>query len=191
MQPSDPKPPPEEFILRSTYRESVVEHLFLGALLPLYWKANPSRPIEVSKPLVDDAGYDLILEVPNIVRHVQLKGSFCTSRKNPQNVHERLAEKPGGCVVWIIYNSEFKLKHYYWFGGEPGERLPDISEFRYATRANTEGNRKQRTHVRKIRKGAFKKLKHIHDVAEHLFGEWNGGGTMDTPDQDPDPESSC
>ena len=169
--------PPEEFILRSTYRESVVEHLFLGKLLPLYWKANPSRPIEVSKPLVDDAGYDLILEVPNIVRHVQLKGSFCTSRKNPQNVHERLWDKQSGCVVWIIYNSKFKLKKFYWFGGEPNKPPPKMSDFK-----------KQRTHVR-IRKGAFKKLD-INDVAKHLFGEWNGGSTMDTPDQNPDPESS-
>ena len=163
---------PAIFTLKSTYRESLVEHLFLGALLPLYWEAHPERPIEVSKPMVDDAGYDLILEVPNIVRHVQIKGSFRTSRTRIQNVHERLAEKPSGCVIWITYDSDFRLGPFYWFGSAPGKPLPDISDFPFAktTRANAAGTKKTRPHVRKVPKGAFQRLKNITEVAEKLFG---------------------
>ena len=177
---------------RSTYRESLVEHLFLGALLPLYWKANPCRPIEVSKPMVDDAGYDLILEVPGIVRHVQLKGSFRTSRTRKQGLHVRLAEKSSGCVVWITYDSDFNLGPFYWFGDKPGEPLPDISGFPHAktTRANAEGNKKVRPNVYKVPKTVFKKLNGIEDVCRRLFGESGCGGTTDTPGQDSDPRSA-
>ena len=182
----------EMLTTQSTYRESLVEHLFLGALLPLYWKANPCRPIEVSKPMVDNAGYDLILEVPGIVRHVQLKGSFVTSTTDSQNVHERLEEKPSGCVVWIMYDSAFKLGPFYWFGGEPGKPLLDLSRFQHAktTRADAEGNKKVRPNVYKVTKGAFKKLNGIEDVCRRLFGESGCGGTTDTPDQDSDPRSA-
>ena len=47
---------------QSAYREALVEYKFLGALLPPYWKQNWPDRIEVSRPRVDDAGYDLILE---------------------------------------------------------------------------------------------------------------------------------
>ena len=159
-------PPFQEMLtLRSTYRESLVEHLFLGQLLPLYWKANPPRPLEVSKPLVDDAGYDLILDAPNVVRHVQLKGSFRSSTTNGQNVHVRLASKPSGCVLWITYDSNLELGPFHWFGNEPGKRLPDLSNFPIAKRGN-----KKRLNVHRISKGRFKLLTGLEDVCAHLFG---------------------
>lgn len=156
----------EMLTLRSTYRESLVEHLFLGQLLPLYWKANPCRPLEVSKPLVDDAGYDLILDAPNVVRHIQLKGSFRSSTTNGQNIHVRLASKPSGCVLWITYGSNLELGPFFWFGGQPGDQLPDISKFPFAKKGN-----KERTNVRRISKGQFEPLDSLHDVCDRLFGK--------------------
>ena len=160
-------PPFQEMLtLRSTYRESLVEHLFLGQLLPLYWRANPSRPLEVSKPLVDDAGYDLILDAPHVVRHVQLKGSFRSSTTNGQNVHVRLASKPSGCVLWITYNSKLDLGPFHWFGSQPGHRLPDLSEFPPARKGN-----KKRSNVRRISKGKFEQLGSLDAVCDRLFGK--------------------
>ena len=172
--------------LRSTYRESLVEHLFLGQLLPLYWKVNPCRPIEVSKPMVDDAGYDLILEVPGIVRHVQLKSSLQTAKAGRQNVHERLAEKPSGCVVWITHDLDFRLGPLLWFGNKPGVPLPCLSGFDHAktARANAEGNKKPRPHVYKVTKGAFETLDTIEDLCERLFGRSGCGPAVDTSDSD-------
>jgi hypothetical protein len=61
--------------LLSSYREAVLEHLFVGDLLRVLWKAGPVRA-DVMKPQVDDAGYDLFIEANGVARHVQLKGSF-------------------------------------------------------------------------------------------------------------------
>ena len=138
--------------------------------------------------MVDDAGYDLILEVPGIVRHVQLKGSFVTSTTAKQNVHVRLAEKPSGCVVWIRYDHDFQLSPFYWFGNEPGKRLPCLSEFKHAktTRANAKGEKLTRSNIHVIPKGRFTALETIAEVAESLFGKLNRGNTVGTLDQDSD-----
>ena len=172
----------EMLVLRSTYRESVVEHLFLGQLLPLYWRVNPSRPIEVSKPTVDDAGYDLILEVPGIVRHVQLKSSLQTSKTRQQNVHERLAEKPSGCVVWITHDDDFKIGPFRWFGKNPGVPLPCLSGFKHAkaTRANAQGERPIRPSLYEVPKSAFEEMDRIEDLCRRLFGNPRCAPAVDT-----------
>ena len=59
----------------SSYREQIMEYKFLGLLLPEYWRRNWPDRIEVSKPEVENTGYDLILEARGIVRHVQLNSS--------------------------------------------------------------------------------------------------------------------
>ena len=162
----------EMLTLRSTYREALVEYLFLSQLLPLYWKVNPCRPIEVSKPMVDDAGYDLILEVPGVVRHVQLKSSLHTSKTREQNVHERLAEKPSGCVVWIAHDDDFNIGPFRWFGKNPGVPLPCLCGFNHAraTRANAKGEKPIRRSIYEVPKSAFEELNRIEDVCRRLFG---------------------
>lgn len=45
---------------KSSYREMLLEHLFVGELLKLLWLSG-IHDIEVLKPQVDDAGYDLNL----------------------------------------------------------------------------------------------------------------------------------
>ena len=176
----------EMLTLRSTYRESLVEHLFLGQLLPLYWKLNPCRPIEVSKPMVDDAGYDLILEVPGIVRHVQLKSSLQTSKTREQNVHERLAEKPSGCVVWIVHDADFNIGPFRWFGNSPGVPLPCLCGFHHAktTRANAKGEKLTRSSVYEVPKSAFEPLDKIEDVCRRLFGNSHCAPEVDTSESE-------
>ena len=179
----------EMLTLRSTYRESLVEHLFLGQVLPLYWKVNLFRPIEVSKPMVDDAGYDLILEVPGIVRHVQLKASLQTSKTRQQNVHERLAEKASGCVIWITHDLDFNLGPFRWFGNKPGVPLPCLAEFPHAktTRANASGEKLTRPNVYKVPKSAFEELNRIEDLCQRLFGNSHCAPEVDTYDSDSRP----
>ena len=56
---------------QSSYQEMLIEHLFTGDLLRTLWP----RHAEVLKPQVDDGGYDLVVEVGSIIRHIQLKTS--------------------------------------------------------------------------------------------------------------------
>ena len=79
----------------------LIEHLFVGELLREAWR-NEVAFVEVLKPQVDDAGYDLVLEAKGTARHLQLKASFHGSRTSRQNVHLQLGAKPSGCVVWTV-----------------------------------------------------------------------------------------
>ena len=154
---------------QSSYREILIEHLFTGELLRTLWP----RSAEVMKPQVDDGGYDLVVEVEDIVRHIQLKTSKRAAKTAQQNVHLRLQKKPSGCVIWIQFDERnFDLGPFLWFGSPPGEPLPCLSGFKTArhTKGDSTGKKLERPAIRVIPKGRFKKLESITEVAEHLFG---------------------
>ena len=83
----------------SSYREALLEHLFVGELQRVLWtREKEPLLIEVMKPQVDSAGYDLVLESKHITRHVQLKSSYSGAKTASQKIHLKLGDKPGGCV---------------------------------------------------------------------------------------------
>ena len=59
----------------SSYRETLIEHLFLGELMRSLWLQRVTQ-FEVLRPQVDDSGYDLVIEANRVTRHIQLKSSF-------------------------------------------------------------------------------------------------------------------
>lgn len=75
----------EEHSLNSTFREKLIEHLFVGELLKLSW-VNQDFSLEVSTPEVDNSGYDLIVESLGVIRHIQLKSAFVGAKTSRQNV---------------------------------------------------------------------------------------------------------
>lgn len=154
---------------QSSYREMLIEHLFVGELLRVLW---PDR-VEVMKPWVDDGRYDLVVEFNGITRHIQLKSSKRDATTARQKIHQRLQEKPSGCVIWIRFDDHrFDLGPFLWFGGLPGERLPCLSGYRTArhTKGDSSGNKSERPAIRVIPKGQFTELKDISEVVEKLFG---------------------
>ena len=157
---------------QSAYREALIEYRFLGALLAPYWRENWPDRIEVSRPRVDDAGYDLILEAKSIIRHVQLKASYEKSSTDRQEVHIRLAGKPSGCVIWIVFDSDFYFTQFLWFGGAPGEPLPPIDGFPKGKtkKGDSKGHKKERPDIRVLKKTDFEVLKTIRELTETLFG---------------------
>ncbi len=50
----------------SSYREKLIEHLFVAELLKLSW-LHHHFSLEVAKPEVDNAGYDLIAETMGLI----------------------------------------------------------------------------------------------------------------------------
>ena len=156
----------------SSYREKLVEHLFVGELLKESWRLDRCD-LEVAKPEVDNAGYDLILEAHGVLRHVQLKASFIGSSTAKQNLHVRLGEKPSGCVVWIYFDEQtLALGPFLYFGGEPGERLPCMEGAKVAkhTRANQDGKKGERPNIREIRRGEFSSFSTLAGIYGALFG---------------------
>ena len=155
----------------SSLREQALGHLFLGELLAEMWCRN-RRDIEVLKAEVDRGGYDLVLEANGIVRHVQLKSSFAGSKVRYVNVGTKLLAKPGGCIIWLEFNSiDLKLLQYYWFGSEPGSALPDLgSKVARHSKANSQGNKSERPLHREVAKTRFEALSDITQVVDRLFG---------------------
>ena len=156
----------------STYREKLLEHLFVGELLKLSW-CNGDCELEVGKPEVDNSGYDIIIEDNRIIRHIQLKASYIGGKTSRQKLHVRLSDKPSGCVVWIYFNEDtLELGPYLFFGGEPGEPLPDISKAKVArhSKGDSDGTKAERPDIREVNKGSFTSYESIGDLYHALFG---------------------
>lgn len=162
----------EQHFIHSSYRERLIEHLFVGELLKHSWLGR-RYGLEVAKPEVDNSGYDLIVEDNGVIRHLQLKASSREARTAKQNVHTALGTKPSGVVVWIQFDAEtLELGPFLVFGGSPGQPLPDLSEFKVArhTKGNAEGIKAERPAIRIVPKGHFTKHESAVELYEALFG---------------------
>jgi hypothetical protein len=161
----------ERNFLQSSRREKIVEHIFVGELLRYLW-ATKMDSVEILKPEVDNAGYDIVVTNGRVVRHVQLKASVVGGSARNQKVNASLASHPCGCVVWILIDDKLNFQSFLWFGGSVGERLPDISTRKQAKspRGNALGVKPLRKNTKVIPKSAFEKVQSIGDLATKLFG---------------------
>lgn len=155
----------------SSYREKLIEHLFIGELLKLSW-LKYDCDLEVAKPEVDNAGYDIIAEANGIVRHIQLKASFTASTTTQQKLHVKLATKPSGCVVWLKFNQEtMRFEDYLFYGAEPGKPLNNLDNLKVArhSKGNKDGVKHQRPNIRIINKGEFVSFDTVESLYHALF----------------------
>jgi len=154
----------------SSYREMIVETLFLGELLRHLWKVN--APIaEVFHGMRDNGGYDLAIECDSTLRYIQLKAM---TGKKAVRINSRLAKKPGACVIGLLIDKEtLQIKQYLWLGGKKGETLPGFDEFHpaKALRYNAKGEKLPLSETRTIPAKAFQSISSIEAVAELLFFE--------------------
>jgi len=161
----------DKHYLKSSFREKLIEHLFIGELLKHSWLEG-SCALEFAKPEVDNQGYDLIAEENGIIRHIQLKASHLQARAAKQKVHIALSSKPSGCVIWVFFNEQsMELGPFLFFGGAAGYPLPSLDRFKVAkhTKANAEGFKAERPEIREIPKGQFCKYESVHEIYELLF----------------------
>jgi hypothetical protein len=161
-------------IRNSSYREVLIEHLFVGEIMRRLWLRGITQ-FEVLKPQVDDSGYDLVLEANGVVRHIQLKASFDEAATKSVKVSLRLETKPSACVVWVRFDPKsLALGPFLWFGGHPGKRIHDIKDFRTArlTRGDSKGFKKERPNHRIIPRRKFEKLPDFDILVSRLFGEF-------------------
>ena len=153
----------------SSYREKLIEHLFVGELLKRSW-LHHACALEVAKPEVDNSGYDLIAEVQGCVRHIQLETSIIGGKTASQKVHTKLAEKPSGCVVWIYFNEHtLHLGPFYYF--EVNAESLGMRKIAKHTKGNKDGVKAERQNIRVVPKGSFTKIESIADIYARLFEE--------------------
>lgn len=112
----------------SSLRESVLRHLFLGELLKSLWLKGV-RDVDVLQAEVDRGGYDLVLDRNGITRYVQLKSSRRNARTSDVTIGVKLAEKSGGCVIWIWFcRNTLQLGPFLWLGGAPGTKISSLGD---------------------------------------------------------------
>lgn len=160
--------------LNSSYREILIEHLFVGEIMRRLWLLGITQ-FEVLKPQVDDSGYDLVIEANGVVRHIQLKSSFDAAATGQVKASLKLALKPSACVIWVRFDPEtIKLGPFLWFGGAPGLPIPDLASFKVAkhTRANAQGIKQARPNQRSIPRSSFESIPDYDALVTRLFGEF-------------------
>ncbi len=167
-------PDPRVDYLESSFREKMLEHVFVAELLQEAW-FRYGRTIEVLRSEVDSSGYDLVLEFNGVIRHVQLKGSREGAATARMPINTALAAKPSGCVVWMIYSrqpGEYRARlSYRFFGGRPGDQLPSLGD-RVAkhTKANAQGVKLPRPEMRVVGKASFGPNLDLPALMDALFG---------------------
>ena len=155
----------------SSYREKLIEHLFIGELFKLSWLKYDCQ-LEISKPEVDNSGYDIIAELNGLIRHMQLKASYIGGKTAKQKVHIKLSEKPSGCVVWVCFNEEtLELGPFLFYGGKPGFPLPSLEGTNTArhTKGDQDGYKAERPNIRELNKGKFDKHNSVQEIFNVLF----------------------
>jgi hypothetical protein len=159
----------EQHYLKSSFREKLIEHLFIGELLKLSW-LDGSCSLEIAKPEVDYQGYDLIAEEKGIIRHIQLKTSHLEAKAVKQKVHVALTTKPSGCVVWVFFNEKTMEPGPYLFFETHGLPLSlDGLKIAKHTKADSKGVKAERAEIREIPKSKFTKYETVAQIYEQLF----------------------
>lgn len=161
--------------IHSVLRERIVEHVFVGDVLRRCWQLGITD-VEVLRSEFDAGGYDIVMSRGNIIRHIQLKTMSFGGKTANTKIGMKLLEKPSGCVIWIVVKQDLTLDSYLWFGGGPGEPLPDISDFRVAkhTKGDAGGTKLERPNHRIVPRGKFDKIKEFDQVLVRLFGSIAG-----------------
>jgi hypothetical protein len=162
----------ETHFLNSTLRERIVEHVFVGELLRRLWQRGITD-VEVLRAEFDAGGYDLVLARGKVIRHVQFKTMRVGGSAKSVKLGLKLADKPSGCVLWIVLSPALEFDHFLWFGAAPGLPLPDIQSLKVArhTKGNAAGVKLERLGHRVIPLGRFTRLDTMDGVIGKLFGD--------------------
>jgi hypothetical protein len=155
----------------SRLREQIVEHVFIADVLRTLWRYRV-LDVEVLRSEFDAGGYDVVLARGNIIRHIQLKASIKGGRRRAVDVNMNLADKPSGCVVWIVVDDGLSPDHYRWLGNPPGAPLPAIDSLKVGkhTKANSQGVKSERPMKRDVSVAMFQRIDTLEELLARLFG---------------------
>ena len=154
--------------------ERLLELFLMAELAQEAWFGR-GQLIDVMHSSVDAFGHDVVLECGPVLRHVQLKSRALAGTTSSYKINTRLAERPSGCVIWIGWErrsgSNRLQTEYRWFGGLPGEPLPDIGDvIAKHSKANAQGVKLHRANIRVVRLSKFERLDGVGDLLDRLFG---------------------
>jgi len=165
---------PAQTYLRSRFFEKLVEHVFVSEILQETWYRF-GHVVEVLRSEVDASGFDVVFECGRIVRHVQLKTTRPGATTQSQKVNVALADKPSGCIVWLVRKEDrttcrMELS-YLFFGNAAGEALPLLKDFKVAkhTKGDKTGLKRERPNIRIVPKSQFRVVETTAELISLLF----------------------
>lgn len=170
MSPMSDNPPDLTAASLSTAREKVLEHRLVSDLAVLMLQRGV--PLDILRSEYDAQGYDVVLEAGGVIRHVQLKAKRDGGKRGHVDINVRLRARPSGCVVWMSYDpATLAITALRWFGGDPGEPLPDLgTKVTRHSKGTSEGAKNRRPSLRNLGIGKFERLEGLDDLADRLFG---------------------
>ncbi len=154
----------------SRAREQLLEHQLLGEIARRMLLAG--RRCEVLRAEFDAFGHDVVLESEGVLRHVQLKAMRADGRRADVNIHTALADKPSGCVIWMLVDpATLTATGFLWLGGAPGDPLPDLGDrpVRHA-KGDATGAKAVRPDLREVRRSRFERVADHEVLIDRLFG---------------------
>lgn len=161
-------------ICQLTHHSSMRENYLMHLLLAQLGLELDARGVEYDelRSAVDREGFDVLLEAGGIARHIQVKVKVLGGARSEVTINTRLATKPSGCVVWLTFDSVARdFSEIHWFGGRPGEPLPDTGMIvARHTRANSQGVKAERPGHRVVKARQFERLDSMAHLVDRLFG---------------------
>jgi hypothetical protein len=154
----------------SRAREQLLEHQLLGEIVRRMLLTG--RRCEVLRAEFDASGHDVVLESDGVLRHVQLKAMRADGRRAAVNIHTALADKPSGCVIWMLVDpATLTTTEFLWFGSAPGKSLPGLGDrpVKHA-KGDATGAKAVRPDLRKVRRSQFERVADQEVLIERLFG---------------------
>ena len=154
----------------SSRREKILENLFVGEVLKELW-CREFYEVDLLHSDIDASGYDVVLELPNGVRHIQLKAS---TKRKPITANAKICDRPSGCIVVMIVDEDtLNFTEFLWFGEELNQRCSGIrllSKARH-TKGNSLGEKAKRQDTFRVPTGKFERLKSFEDLVDRLVEE--------------------
>jgi hypothetical protein len=156
----------------STTREKVLEHRFIAEVTAAIWRAG-RFDFSVSHSEVDNSGYDVIIEVGAVIRHIQLKAMQISGTRRDFGLQVRLADKPSACAVLMIHDTKtLEIKQWRLFAGLPGAPIPSLGDKPVKhTKGDQSGFKAVRPALRNVPFSAFMQVSGTTELVRKLFGD--------------------
>jgi len=156
----------------SSTREKILEHRFISEITAELWRRG-HFDFAVSHSEVDNAGYDVIVEVGEVIRHIQLKAMQSGGARRQFGLQLRLQDKVSACAIVMLHNPRtLAIEGWRFFGGAPGSKIPDLGDRAVRhTKGNRTGFKADRPALRNVLLSTFEAVTDIEQLVDRLFGE--------------------
>lgn len=159
---------------RSSYVENVLIHRLVAGLAGELWQRDPALPLNIFNSEVDDAGFDLVLGCGDRLRYIQVKQVHQRGTASKFSVRLDFTRLPGSCVVVVVYSeTDLSVDHYLFFGGVPGQPMPDVAGEKASVspiKRGEDGKKKVRQHYRDVPRRKFAGPLDTGELLDALFG---------------------